>query len=375
MSEKHLHIISFDIPYPPNYGGVIDVFYKLRSLHQANIKIHLHCFEYHRKPAPELESLCEEVNYYPRNTGARNLFHLTPYIVRSRRSESLIHQLLKDDYPILFEGMHSCFYLADIRIRSRLKIYRESNIEHVYYFHLFKAEPNLWKRLFFLSESFKLIHFQQTLSHADYLLTVSQQDEAYLQSRFPSGKVVYLPSFHRDDEVSSLTGRGSYILYQAKLSVPENVKAAEYILTRIHDHTIPRLVIAGQNPPERLVHLCQQHPNTELVINPDEAQMDSLIRNAHLHLLLTFQSTGLKLKLLNALFRGRFCLVNAGMLVGTGLEPICLTASTPTGFREQIREIFLQDFTESIRKEREILLKKHYSNQKNCKILLDILNL
>lgn len=32
MDEKRLHIISFNIPYPPNYGGVIDVFYKLEAL-------------------------------------------------------------------------------------------------------------------------------------------------------------------------------------------------------------------------------------------------------------------------------------------------------------------------------------------------------
>jgi len=43
-SGKHLHIISFDIPYPANYGGVIDVFYKLRALVSAGIKIHLHAF-------------------------------------------------------------------------------------------------------------------------------------------------------------------------------------------------------------------------------------------------------------------------------------------------------------------------------------------
>ena len=46
MPDKHLHIISFDIPYPPNYGGVIDVYYKIRTLHKLGIKIHLHCFEY-----------------------------------------------------------------------------------------------------------------------------------------------------------------------------------------------------------------------------------------------------------------------------------------------------------------------------------------
>ena len=31
MSKK-IHVISFQVPYPPNYGGAIDVYYKLQSL-------------------------------------------------------------------------------------------------------------------------------------------------------------------------------------------------------------------------------------------------------------------------------------------------------------------------------------------------------
>ena len=44
MPERQLHIVAFDIPYPPNYGGVIDVWYKLKALHAKGIKIILHCF-------------------------------------------------------------------------------------------------------------------------------------------------------------------------------------------------------------------------------------------------------------------------------------------------------------------------------------------
>ena len=30
--EKHLHIVAFNVPLPANYGGVIDVFYRLKAL-------------------------------------------------------------------------------------------------------------------------------------------------------------------------------------------------------------------------------------------------------------------------------------------------------------------------------------------------------
>ena len=141
-----LHIISFDIPSPPNYGGVIDVFYKLRELHRAGAGIHLHCFEHERQRSAELNRYCLSVRYYLRRTGWKTNLGMTPYIVAGRISEELVTNLLQDQYPILFEGLHTCGILADPRLSGRLKIYRESNIEHHYYFHLFRAEKNLFRR-------------------------------------------------------------------------------------------------------------------------------------------------------------------------------------------------------------------------------------
>ena len=150
MPDKYLHIISFDIPYPPNYGGDIDVFYKLKALHKKGIKIKLHCFEYPgRERSNELDKYCEEVFYYPRVLGIRSAFSIKPYIVAGRRSKKLLNKLLEDNYPILFEGLHSCYYIDDKRLANRFKIYRESNIEHRYYINLFKVENNIFNKAYF----------------------------------------------------------------------------------------------------------------------------------------------------------------------------------------------------------------------------------
>ena len=37
--DKYLNIVSFNIPYPANYGGVIDVYYKLEALHACGVKL------------------------------------------------------------------------------------------------------------------------------------------------------------------------------------------------------------------------------------------------------------------------------------------------------------------------------------------------
>lgn len=63
-----------------------------------------------------------------------------------------------------------------------------------------------------------------------------------------------------------------------------------------------------------------------------------LIQEAHINLLPTFQNTGIKLKLLNALFNGRFCIVNSMMTEHTGLEKYCEIADDPQMMSEIISQ-------------------------------------
>ncbi len=373
MPENHLHIISFDIPYPPNYGGVIDVFYKIKMLHQRGIKIILHCFEYPgRKRKDELNDYCEKVFYYPRLLGFRSALSLKPYIVASRRSEELIKNLTEDNDPILFEGLHSCYYIDDKRLKGRVKVYRESNIEHLYYFSLFKADKNWLKKMYFLSASAKLFLYQKVLKHASLMLVVSRRDTDYLKRRFPKNNIVYLPSFHANNEVESLIGKGTYALYNGNIEVPENAYAVSYLIKEVfNDLNIP-LVIAGMNPPKRIRQLAVGKPNIRLIANPDDDEMFDAIRNAHVNILVTFQATGLKLKLLNTLYKGRFCLVNTKMLNGTGLDKLCEIANSAEEYKEKLKLLFEQDFDETDIALRKQILNRDYSNEVNTDNLIQL---
>jgi len=375
MSEMHLHIISFTIPFPPNFGGAIDVFFKIRALHSAGVKVHLHCFSYDRQPSPELEKYSQDVHYYPRKTGLSSAFSWKPYIVYSRRSDKLLEILQKDDFPILFEGLHSCYYLSHPLLKNRTKIYRESNIEHLYYYHLSKAETNLWKKLYYFLSSLKLRAFQVILSHASMMLTVSKEDTVYLSGKFPRIPVEYLPSFHKDDEIKSRPGMGDFALYQGNLSVAENEKAAEYLVKEVFLEPGIRYIIAGMNPSRSLEKLVSQTPNVTLIPNPTDEEMCGLISAAQVNILVTFQPTGLKLKLLNALFNGGICLVNPELFSGTELIELCETGKNAQELRQKMAKLMVQPFNEeSIYLRREKLLKWH-SNKENCNRLMNLLSL
>lgn len=366
MPENHLHIVSFSIPFPANYGGVIDVFYKLKALHKAGIKIHLHCYQYDRPETPELNLYCESVNYYPRKTGIASQFSLKPYIVESRQSDELLKNLVSNNYPILFEGLHSCYYLNHKSLQARTLIYRESNIEHDYYFNLFKSEKNPGRKAFFLLESMKLQQYQNQLKFATKMLVVSQTDRDYLAKQFPQKEVVYLPSFHGNSEVNSQPGKGDYVLYHGNLSVGENALAAEYLVKEVFNTIQVPLKIAGLNPSESLKNLVAGFKNIELIPNPPQAEMEALIKNAQINILVTFQATGLKLKLLNTLYNGRWMLVNREMLAGTGLESLCEIAADTAEMKKKVIELFNSEFDHSQLLARSELLQKRFSDEANA---------
>ncbi|MEN8224825.1 MAG: glycosyltransferase family 1 protein [Bacteroidota bacterium] len=374
MQDRHLHIISFDIPYPPNYGGVIDVFYKIKTLHSKGVKVHLHCIEYPgRDRTEELNRYCEEVHYYPRKTGIVSALSFKPYIVSSRRSKEMLNNLLKDDHPILFEGLHSCYYLGDKRLHDRVKIYRESNIEHLYYFNLFKVCKNFFSRMYFLGASWKLRLYQRRLKHASMMLCVSEKDTAYLKRRFPDNGVYYMPSYHTNNKMDALTGKGEFALYHGNIEVPENSHAATYLISEVfNDIDIP-LVIAGMNPPERIKKLVSGKKNITLISNPDDDEMFRLIREAHVNILVTFQATGLKLKLLNVLYQGRFCLVNDKMLNGTSLDDLCVIGNNPSGLKDKLKDLFHAEFSSDEIHKREKTLTALYSNASNADSLIKLI--
>lgn len=373
MQDKQLHIVAFAIPFPANYGGVIDVFYKLKALHAQGIQIHLHCFEYMgRERAEELKQYCKTVHYYQRKTGLQSAFSIKPYIVQSRKSEELVQNLLQDDFPILYEGLHSCYSIDDPRLRKRHKIYRESNIEHHYYFNLFRVDPNLRNKLFFLTESMKLRLYQNILQHANLMLVVSQKDAAYLKKQFPQKQVIYLPSFHKNEVLKVQAGHGKYALYHGNLEVPENAHAVAFLIREVfNDLPIP-LKVAGMNPSDKLRQMAAAHAHIQITANPSDADMFNLIEEAHVHVLVTFQATGLKLKLLNTLYNGRFCLVNHNMLNGTGLNDLCAVADTPAELKKQIKALFEENFSTTCLKQRQEVLNKLYSNEQNAKQLIQV---
>jgi hypothetical protein len=103
--------------------------------------------------------------------------------------------------------------------------------------------------------------------------------------------------------------------------------------------------------------------------NLSDQEMQELISRAQINCLYTSQPTGLKLKLLNVLFSGRFVVCNPHMVSGTGFQSNngLLIADDLVS---SINKCFQQDFSAPLIDERKTMLQK-FSNSKNIKALCD----
>lgn len=371
MVETAIQLVAFNIPYPPDYGGVIDIFYKVKALSDCGVSVYLHCFEYDRPRAIELEKYCEKVFYYPRKKGIAYQFSSIPYIVFTRVNNELLNNLSSNNAPILFEGLHTCSYLANPLLAKHLRLVRTHNIEHEYYLNLFKAERNFFKKIFFRIEAYKLSGYEKILRHASQLLCISPNDNFYFDRKYNHS--YFVPAFHPFTEIKSKEGQGEYILFHGNLSVSENLQAAKYLIKNVFGKIKRKVIIAGKNPPDSLIQKIKKFPNIQLISNPENEQMEAIIQDAHISLLPTFQDTGLKLKLLASLFSGRFCIANTPMIHKTGLEHLCHLADTPEEMIRLINLLFDQNFTSEEIEKRKIILEDAFSNYRNALKIIRLL--
>ena len=180
-----------------------------------------------------------------------------------------------------------------------------------------------------------------------------------------------MPSFHQNNTITIKEGIGNYCLYNGNLSVAENYEAANWLIQNVFSKIKHHVVIAGLNPPQFLITEITKHKNIELIANPSQQKMDELITNAQIHVLYTKQPTGLKLKLLNVLYAGRFVVCNGNMVSGTNLisDNTLFIADLSGEFINQINTRFGKEFNTILIEERTKQLNV-FNNDKNIELLI-----
>ena len=344
-----LHIISFDIPYPPNYGGIIDVFYKIKELHTLGIEIYLHAFFANEEEQPELEKYCKKVYYYKRGSSIVSCFSFLPFRVKSRAHKEVSTNINKNEAPVLFEGLHSAYLLAKNKFNNTFV--RAHNVEHSYFYGLSKSEKNIFKKIFFFSEAVKLSYFEKHLTKTKGIFSISKLEQHYFLTHYGQ-KSTYIPAFHDATFHQHVKQKEKYLLWHGDLRVSDNIKAVLFLI-EVYKNTEFNLKIASSTAPTLVLNAVKKTKNIEFVVVKNNKTLDSLLNNAHINVLYTYQNTGIKLKLLNALYKGKFVIGNNELLLNTGLENNCELANTKEEFIKKTIQLLEEDFTIDVNNQRK----------------------
>ncbi len=183
----------------------------------------------------------------------------------------------------------------------------------------------------------------------------------------------YIPAFHSNTTLKSIVGKGRYVLYHGKLSVGENDEAARFLIDKVFSKISIPFYVAGYKPSAALKAIVEQYPHIQLFEHLSTEQIDELIQQAHINVLPTFQATGIKLKLINVLFQGRFVIANDMMVKNTGLEDLCKQANSSEEFIQEIERLMEKTFTQQDIDQRANYLNSLFSNSQNVKVLLGLL--
>lgn len=372
--NRHLHIVCLDTPWPADYGGAIDMLYRIKALYEEGIKIHLHYFSYNARGNPnELNQFCESIHIYKRKKVHRGFSFRLPYIVSSRINSSLIENLNRDNYPILLEGVHCTGILPSIKADNRKIVIRLHNDESAYYRHLARTEKSWFKKIYFLNESRLLKKYQHSLPNNLPYACITTADTQLFKEKYGLHHSFFLPAFTPYQQVNGLEGQGSFCLYHGNLSVPENEKAATWLLEKVFSKIKVPFVVAGKNPSKKLETLAHLYLHTCIVANPSDTEINDLIQKAHINILPSFSDTGIKIKLLHALFEGRHCVVNEAMVQDTGLEAACHIGANADAFASIIMQLHHLPYAEEETKLRKKLLGDLYNTASNARQLIQYL--
>ena len=170
----------------------------------------------------------------------------------------------------------------------------------------------------------------------------------------------------------SKKGRGTFALYHGNLSIQENIKAALFLINKVFAFSNYPLKIAGKKPSLRIQSAIEKHPHITLIKNPSDQQMNELIAEAHMCLLPTHQKTGIKLKLIESLHRGRFCVANHAMIHNTELAPYCYAANTSNEWLKIIKTLRHKDFNSQLLKQRK-QISTVFNNDREAQKLIEII--
>lgn len=367
MYDKILHIVSFDNVFPPNYGGVIDVYYKCKALQRLGIQVYLHCFVKQAVVDKSFDtSVCTRIYFYPLKQKLLHPLRSKPLSVLSRTDEELLKNILEHPAPVLFESSKTTAIATVLRSKNYKVYLRLHNLEADYFKGLAQSETRPLMRWMYRRESDKLFAYEQNMwSGFERVFTLSHHEQTVVLHR--GGNAVFVPIFHGNETLTATPGKGDFVLYHGDLKTADNRKVVWFLLDVFKKLPHVSLVIAAGQGLDMYQKAVSDMPNVRLQSFQSQAELIQLMNAAHISLSWSFQQSGTKVKLLNSLFHARFLIVNPMVVDDAQLVQECDVCQTAAELIQMIHRLMSHEWHPS--KHRLFLCAEYLNDRKQAQLI------
>lgn len=357
-------VVSGFFPYPPVFGGAIDVWERIKGLNMLGCTVDLLVTDKLNPTQQQLEILKQHIRHFffaRRKNRIGQMFGNLPLQLLSRKNLSAVE--INQNYDLVILESEFCWPVTlNKSITYKNIAVRVHNIESHYFKMLGKSSDSLKEKIYYKIEAFKIRKLSALVfSKADRLWFISKDD---LDSVNLPGKSLFMPYPINETFVKPDFKEGNNVVFMGSLFMQNNLFGLDWYLKNVHPYLIKAVenyhfYIIGSlkedNPEIQIKY--GQLSHVSLVINTP--CLKSFYNKAKVFINPMLHGSGVKVKSVNAL-------VNGVPLVSTevGVEGIGLTndmyfhAESAEAFGQQVLNVLEND---------ETALKKTRNAQKYLK--------
>lgn len=324
-----LHVMN-DFPFPPNHGGRLDVWGRLRALEELGCRVDALVTV---KTLPDAAALREvsrrvrKLQLVRRAPNVTGILSRRPLQIETRRALSQLR--FSDSYDVvLLEQEYTIPVLEAPSLEYGKACLRVHNCESAYYAELARTERNWWKKAYYRVESerfreaskaaFRKVDELWFISWNDYLHWVANHRGETRRAEWLPAAVAgpwrpWSPAERR-------------VLIAGNLFQPTNLEGVEWYLNDVHPRLSARggyeLWIAGStrgSTSRTLLARLYRAPRVRLFLNPP--RLASIYEQCAVFVNPMQHGVSVKLKTLDAIAHGLPVVSTPAGIEGTGLQP------------------------------------------------------
>lgn len=317
------------LPFPPVSGGVIKS-NKVVHFLSGRYTLTVACFLKNEDPqyveefktTVKLSGLITEALDIPRN--AKNLIlsnllgiPLNLYRNRSATFNELVSNAARDA-DIIFCDHYVMFQYVPKDFKGKV-ILHEHNCEYLIWQRYAEIETKLLKKLALLNQAYRIRHYEQKICRRADVVLAAPNDTDELE-KIGADRKKFLETYHLgDDELLKLpdlefSDTEASLLYVGTLSWEANIDGLSWFFNECWrsiaaKHPGIKLYIVGKHPDPRLKAMADADPN--IILTGFVEDLEPYFRRNRVFITPLRFGSGIKVKVVNALYRGIPCVTTS----------------------------------------------------------------